>query len=295
VTVRSRTLPLTPVLLAMNALLAACALTPRIADQPGVPSHTSLAPPADTVPLMQMQQLGFAGGALRWAACRIAAAGAQGCPAPTPKTLASSAAPPVPVAAAGPYPQDPIELAAAGARLQARVPAQSLQARLASSTAANARKAPLLTVQFAPASSQLTPSARAQLTEHLPALRDAGALRLLGRTDATGDVAANHKLANARVLAVLDWLHRPEQGVSARWTAHAQGSCCYVASNAEAEGRSANRRVEIYLTAMASVAATVPHNPDTSPSPHRQLPAAHADGAVAIAVPDRTALEEAER
>lgn len=69
-------------------------------------------------------------------------------------------------------------------------------------------------------------------------------LAIRGHTDAIGDKPYNDDLALRRARAVRDLLQ------SAGWSdaqlaVTAEGLCCYVASNATARGRAANRRVEV--------------------------------------------------
>lgn len=73
-------------------------------------------------------------------------------------------------------------------------------------------------------------------------------VQILGFTDNTGSFAVNEKLSNERAESVLSYL--ANQGVSAtRLTAKGVPMADYVASNATAEGRAQNRRVEIFITA----------------------------------------------
>ena len=71
------------------------------------------------------------------------------------------------------------------------------------------------------------------------------AIEIRGRTDELGSAAFNELLARNRALAVRDYLraqHLPEM-TTIRLSF--KGACCYVAGNDTAEGRAANRRVEI--------------------------------------------------
>ncbi|MFT3815727.1 MAG: OmpA family protein [Acidovorax sp.] len=107
----------------------------------------------------------------------------------------------------------------------------------------------------------------ARLTDAAKALLDAGArqasaagpysrLRIVGRTDSVGPRAVNDALAMARARAVRDHL----RGRLAHWPPavdiEAAGGCCYAAGNDSAEGRDANRRVEVTLS---------PSDPEASP------------------------------
>lgn len=73
-------------------------------------------------------------------------------------------------------------------------------------------------------------------------------VQIYGFTDNTGSMAANTKVANGRANSVEKFLE--SSGVAAsRLTAEGCPMTDYVASNATAEGRAQNRRVEIYITA----------------------------------------------
>lgn len=105
----------------------------------------------------------------------------------------------------------------------------------------------LLGVNFETGRSRLTVSSydvldqvAASLVAH-PEVR----VEIAGYTDNTGSAAVNRRLSNARALAVRAYLAR--KGVSpARMTANGYGPANPVASNATAEGRAENRRVELH-------------------------------------------------
>ncbi|MCP5152436.1 MAG: OmpA family protein [Chromatiales bacterium] len=69
-------------------------------------------------------------------------------------------------------------------------------------------------------------------------------LAIHGHTDAIGDKPYNDDLAQRRARAVHDLLQSAGWS-SAQLAVTAEGLCCYVASNATARGRAANRRVEV--------------------------------------------------
>jgi outer membrane protein OmpA-like peptidoglycan-associated protein len=96
---------------------------------------------------------------------------------------------------------------------------------------------------------RLTPAHRTALRELIPALRRAERLVIAGRTDDQGSEARNQALALARALAIRDHLLDLMPDLPARIVIDAKGRCCYVASNADAEGRSRNRRVELVVVA----------------------------------------------
>ncbi|WP_157158243.1 OmpA family protein [Delftia sp. Cs1-4] len=115
-----------------------------------------------------------------------------------------------------------------------------------------------VTVHFRFGESRLTPAARTLLDEAARQASDAGPfhrLRIVGRTDSLGPQAFNDALAIARARAVRDHLRTR----LARWPAavdvEAAGACCYAARNDTADGRLANRRVEVGLSASDPEAA----------------------------------------
>lgn len=73
-------------------------------------------------------------------------------------------------------------------------------------------------------------------------------VQIYGYTDDTGSLAVNQKVATGRADAVRNYLLN--SGVAAnRLSAEGLPMQDYIASNATAEGRAQNRRVEIYITA----------------------------------------------
>lgn len=73
-------------------------------------------------------------------------------------------------------------------------------------------------------------------------------VQIFGFTDDTGTMAVNQRVSDGRADAVKNYL--VNSGVAAsRLTAEGIPMADYIASNATAEGRAQNRRVEIYITA----------------------------------------------
>jgi len=72
-------------------------------------------------------------------------------------------------------------------------------------------------------------------------------IALVGHTDSTGALAANISLSKRRAQAVRDRLIAAHGVVAARVAAEGMGYLSPVASNLEAAGREANRRVEVIL------------------------------------------------
>lgn len=73
-------------------------------------------------------------------------------------------------------------------------------------------------------------------------------VQVFGFTDNTGGMAVNQRISDGRADAVRNYLIN--SGVSgSRITAQGIAMADYIASNATAEGRAQNRRVEVYITA----------------------------------------------
>ena len=73
-------------------------------------------------------------------------------------------------------------------------------------------------------------------------------VQIYGYTDDTGSLAVNERVANGRADAVRNYLLNSGVGAT-RLSAEGLPMQDYIASNATAEGRAQNRRVEIYITA----------------------------------------------
>ena len=100
-------------------------------------------------------------------------------------------------------------------------------------------------VQFARGSSRLNAAGRYSLDETASDLLSAHRISIIGRTDSTGEVALNEKLALARAYTVRDHLLKTHPSLAARIVIQAQGSCCFIATNDTVTGRAKNRRVEV--------------------------------------------------
>jgi hypothetical protein len=96
----------------------------------------------------------------------------------------------------------------------------------------------------------LKPAARSQLAAVLQALKEQPSLRVLlvGHTDGIGSDAYNMKLSQRRAEAVADYLMKNSPTARENLTVEWKGKRDPVASNATAEGRAQNRRVEITLS-----------------------------------------------
>ncbi len=102
-------------------------------------------------------------------------------------------------------------------------------------------------VRFHFDSADLTDAYKQELTELAPMLRDADAtIMVTGHTDSIGSEAYNQGLSERRATAVHDYL--VSQGVADEKISPAgQGESNPVADNSTEEGRSQNRRVEIFV------------------------------------------------
>lgn len=160
------------------------------------------------------------------------------CPKPTRKTLASATQRSDTDAAR--MPADPPTIAAA--------PSLELPAALIQPDANQVPVEPrpkTVMITFASGAAVLTAAARKVLDA---AARDASAAELIeirGRTDELGSAQLNDVLARNRALAVRDYLRQQQLPEQTFIRVSFKGACCYVAGNDTAEGRAANRRVEI--------------------------------------------------
>lgn len=105
-------------------------------------------------------------------------------------------------------------------------------------------------INFATGSAQPLPDGVALLQQLKDSLAvTQAAIEVNGDTDNTGNEQANRALSLARAQAVESFLMRaaPSSFPSNRFTTHGYGSSKPVASNATAEGKAQNRRVEIIL------------------------------------------------
>lgn len=100
-------------------------------------------------------------------------------------------------------------------------------------------------ITFASGAAVLTLAARKVLDAAAPDARAAEMIEIRGRTDELGAAQLNDVLARNRALAVRDYLHQKQLPEQTLIRVSFKGACCYVAGNDTAEGRAANRRVEI--------------------------------------------------
>jgi outer membrane protein OmpA-like peptidoglycan-associated protein len=116
-------------------------------------------------------------------------------------------------------------------------------------------------VTFATESALLTAAARRELAAIVPDARRSSAIEIRGRTDELGSVAFNELLARNRALAVRDYLRAQHLPEATTIRLSFKGACCYVAGNDTAEGRAANRRVEIEWQPGMQIAKGPLHEP----------------------------------
>lgn len=93
----------------------------------------------------------------------------------------------------------------------------------------------------------------------MPEVQRSTAIEIRGRTDELGSAALNDVLARNRALAVRDYLRAQRLPEATTIRLSAKGACCYVAGNDTAEGRAANRRVEIEYRPTVQLAQGTPH------------------------------------
>ena len=160
------------------------------------------------------------------------------CPKPTNKTLASATQRSTTDAVVVPA-EPPI---AAPSLMPA---ATFVQAEASKPTLEPRPKTVMIT--FASGAAMLTPAARKALDAVAPEARAAETIEIRGRTDELGSTSLNDVLAQNRALAVRDYLRQKQLPEQTLIRVSFKGACCYVAANDTAEGRAANRRVEIEI------------------------------------------------
>jgi outer membrane protein OmpA-like peptidoglycan-associated protein len=181
------------------------------------------------------------------------------CPRPTPKTVGNRAqalAPTMP--AADPPPAMTTNSGATAGTPLVGVSAIPVQ-QLAEPAPAVPAPSRTILVTFAPGASHLTTAAQQTLADILPEARRARVIEIRGRTDERGSVAFNDVLARNRALAVRDYLTAHNLATPTTVRLSSRGACCYVAGNDTAEGRAANRRVEIEWQPALQIAQRTTH------------------------------------
>jgi outer membrane protein OmpA-like peptidoglycan-associated protein len=111
-------------------------------------------------------------------------------------------------------------------------------------------------VPFSYAVAGMGPQGKQIVAELIPAARQAQRITVRGRTDGTGDLNANQKLALNRALGVRSAF--VSQGVEQTKIKAVYCSTCYVADNSTEAGRRANRRVEVEMVMPANKVASLP-------------------------------------
>ncbi len=155
--------------------------------------------------------------------------------------------------------------AAAEAEEAARAAAEAEEAAKAAAEAAPApepvAKAPIVTTAtlggsalFGSNSADLTPAseqALGELVAELETYQEISAIEVVGHTDSTGDADYNQGLSERRAAAVEQFLAAAYP--SATVTSSGLGEASPIATNSTREGRTANRRVEVQVTAKGVV------------------------------------------
>lgn len=111
-----------------------------------------------------------------------------------------------------------------------------------------------LVIPFTSGATTLSPSARSALDAVTSEARTAALIEIRGRTDELGSMHRNDVLARNRALAVRDYLRQKELPKQTQIRVSFKGACCYLAANDTAEGRAANRRVEIEFKKAPAIA-----------------------------------------
>jgi outer membrane protein OmpA-like peptidoglycan-associated protein len=161
------------------------------------------------------------------------------------------------------------------ARAAAEAKVRDVLTQIEGLKAAETERGLVLTLQdgvlFTPGKSQLTPDAKKRLTDIAAALKnDKRNIIIVGHTDATGGDDTNMTLSQTRANAVRIYLM--SQGIDEKHLrAEGMGKSQPVADNKSAEGRAANRRVEIILEKLPEPSSgPLPSHggsSDTEPSP----------------------------
>lgn len=163
------------------------------------------------------------------------------CAAPTPKTPVLGAAPVAPAAAADTPPAPVVVEASRGVLASA--------AALAAPAGISASR----TIPFRFGATDLDSASRRAVGAIAARFTPGATIRVRGHTDAIGDPAVNRVIAKARAATVRAALVAAGVPVDAIETTHCID--CYIASNATAAGRRANRRAEVTLTLPGTVLA----------------------------------------
>lgn len=167
------------------------------------------------------------------------------CPKPTPKTPASRSqalAAPLPLAVS-PSPAPSRVSSSSSAQTTPASPTPEVDHE--TTTPARPTAVRTIVITFASGSALLTTAARQHLKAIISDAQRTRAIEIRGRTDELGSTALNDVLARSRALAVRDYLRAQHLPEDTTIRLSFKGACCYVAGNDTAEGRAANRRVEI--------------------------------------------------
>jgi outer membrane protein OmpA-like peptidoglycan-associated protein len=219
--------------------LTACALSPRVRSN-GV--DTSLPKKSSAALYRDIGQI-FQSLSPMFALCR-----GDGCPTPTPKTLAVDNG-----VAAAPLPSPSLPIASADTSVSAHVSSLvpvSLAAPVPSVAPTETIVARVV-LSFPTSSSYLTPSMQKRLDDSLPAAGSATKVVIRGRTDDVGPAQLNDRLAYLRALAVRNHLVSRKAATDDKLEIDSKGNCCYLIANTDDKCRAQNRRVEVEFVAQS--------------------------------------------
>ncbi len=169
-------------------------------------------------------------------------------------TAASTASPKQPQAtpsSASPAPARPVAVSAAADKSN---PKLKLDTELASVQRV---------VPFAVYSATPGPLGRKAIAEIVPLAKKAERVNVRGRTDSSGDREQNREIAKARAVSVMYAF--ASEGVSRKIMKATYCTRCFVASNDTAEGRRANRRVDVEIVMPAKLALHLPKPVHSAP------------------------------
>jgi outer membrane protein OmpA-like peptidoglycan-associated protein len=219
--------------------VTACALSPR-AHTTGV--DASLPRKGAGVLYRDIGQL-FQSLSPMFALCR-----GDGCPTPTPKTLAADNG-----VAAAPLPSPSLPVASADTPVSAPLSSLVPVSRSAAAPSVGPTETIVarIVLSFPTSSSYLTPSMQKRLDDSLPAAGSATKVVIRGRTDDVGPAQLNDKLAYLRALAVRNHLVSRKAATDDKLEIDSKGTCCYLIANADDKCRAQNRRVEVEFVAQS--------------------------------------------
>lgn len=242
----------------MNKKLRYALLLSALAAVIGCAQNRVQQPPPVQPEGLAITQVGYGPGA-KYVTCPL-----SGCTRPTPKTMVEppSENPQVQTSASDvstPSASQP-DTAAQPVSLAERVTQATVQAEPTASEATQVDALPprRVFIRFPLRSARLTQEAKQQLDQLVPFVKGAERILIKGRTDESGDVDTNDRLAFRRAVAVREHLRRAARSSDKPFQLLAKGACCYIARNDTEAGRAENRRAEIdfILPSQATASST---------------------------------------